>query len=219
MLELRGVGKTYSGPRGTVRALERVSLDVNGGEFCAVCGRSGSGKTTLLMIAGGLLAPDAGAVDLDGVSVYETETNERAALRAASVGFVFQQFHLLPYLSAVENVLVPSLAMPIPDAPARARDLLERFGVAGRARHLPAELSTGERQRVALARSLLARPGVVLADEPTGNLDDESADAVITCLAESAAEGAAVLLVTHDKGLAARASRTLTLREGRLSER
>jgi ABC-type lipoprotein export system ATPase subunit len=216
MLELRDVSKTYPRGDGAVAALSAASLDVAAGEFLAVRGDSGSGKTTLLLASGTLLKPDTGHVRIDGEDPYELSADARARLRAAKVGFVFQQFPLVPYLTATENVLAPALAGAGDDAGARAQWLIARFGLAGRAGHLPAELSTGERQRVALARALLNRPKLLLADEPTGNLDERNADMVLIHLAQFAAAGGAVLLVTHSTQAAQYARRTVRLAEGKL---
>src|SRR5437764_5922627 len=198
MLEIRELSKTYRGPAGPVRVLQGLSLDVAAGEFVAVQGRSGCGKTTLLLAAGGLLRPGAGQVRVAGQELYALSEEARARFRAAHVGFVFQQFHLVPYLSILDNVLAPSLALAVPDAEKRAHELIARLGLSHRARHVPAELSTGERQRTALARALLNRPKLHLADEPTGNLDRENAAVVLGHLAEFAGSGGAVLLVTDD---------------------
>jgi putative ABC transport system ATP-binding protein len=211
MLEIRELSKTYRGPAGAVRVLQGLSLEVAAGEFVAVQGRSGCGKTTLLLAAGGLLRPDAGNVLVAGKDLYALSEEARARFRAAHIGFVFQQFHLIPYLSALDNVLAAGLALKVPDARARAEGLLAAVGLGERGRHVPAELSTGERQRTALARALLHRPRLLLADEPTGNLDRESAGAVLNHLAEFARAGGAVLLVTHDPAAAARAQRVIRL--------
>lgn len=211
MLTLEGITKTYRGPAGPVPVLRDFALRLAPGDFVAVCGPSGCGKTTLLLIAGGLLAPDAGRVLLDDSDLYALSPGRRADVRARAVGFVFQQFHLVPYLSVFDNVLAPTLAAVVHDARKRADDLLARFGLADRRRHLPGQLSTGERQRTALARALLPRPKVVLADEPTGNLDDASSDTVLSALHEFAQDGGAVLLVTHDTTAAARAARVIRL--------
>jgi putative ABC transport system ATP-binding protein len=211
MLEIRELSKTYRGPTGPLPVLQGLSLAVAAGEFVAVQGRSGCGKTTLLLAAGGLLRPDSGRVLIGGQDLYALSEEARARFRAAHVGFVFQQFHLIPYLSALDNVLTAALALQVPDARARAEGLLASLGLAGRGRHVPAELSTGERQRTALARALLHGPRLLLADEPTGNLDRESADVVLSHLAEFARKGGAVLLVTHDPQAAARAQRVLRL--------
>jgi ABC-type lipoprotein export system ATPase subunit len=216
MVTLERLRLSYRGPAGLVEVLRGLDLQLNAGEFVAVQGPSGCGKTTLLLAAGGLLAPDGGRVVLDGQDVYALGAEARACFRARSIGFVFQQFHLVPYLTALENVLAPTLAVAIPDARPRAEALVERLGLAPRRRHVPGELSTGERQRVALARALLAGPKVLLADEPTGNLDDANAALVLGELRVFASGGGGVLLVTHAAPAAATADRTLQLREGRL---
>ena len=216
MLEIRNLSKRYAHADGPVDALVDVSLSVAAGEFVIVQGPSGCGKSTLLLAAGGLLAGDAGQVLIDGQDPYALAPDARAALRARRVGFVFQQFHLVPYLSVLDNVLSPSLALAS-DAPAeRARMLIEHFGLGQRIAHKPSELSTGERQRTALARALLNEPGLILADEPTGNLDDDSGQAVLEYLAEFARQGGAVLLATHDHRAASYAQRTVEMRSGRI---
>jgi ABC-type lipoprotein export system ATPase subunit len=197
-LELQGVGKRYFKDGREIAAISDVSLEVQPGKVVAVRGPSGSGKTTLLLISGGLLRPDRGRVLLDGTDVHAMAPGARAELRARKIGFVFQQYHLVPYLSVLDNIRLPSLAMPFPDAIARARTLAERVGLSDRLSHTPQELSVGERQRIALARALFHKPPFILADEPTGNLDDMNTDIVLNCLAEHAAEGGTVLMVTHD---------------------
>ena len=216
VLAVEGIGKTYRGARGTVEALAGVSLAVDAGELVVVQGPSGCGKSTLLLAAGGLLEPDAGSVQLEGRDLYALSSEQRARLRAKRVGFIFQQFHLVPYLSVLENVLAPSLAAPAPEAPEFARELVVRFGLGERMQHVPAQLSTGERQRTALARALLNRPRLLLADEPTGNLDQQNAKLVLDHLAEFARSGGAVLLVTHDARAARHAQQTVRLQSGRL---
>ena len=218
MLELDNVSKHYPRPDGSVAAVTDVSFTVAPEQFVAVRGPSGCGKTTLLLAAGGLLRPDRGSVRIEGQDPYALTPDDRARLRAQKIGFVFQQFHLLAYFSVLENVLAPSVAADLPDARGRADELLARFGLAGRAGHKPAELSTGERQRVALARALLNGPALLLADEPTGNLDGDNAEIVLEALAEFARTGGAVLLVTHDPRAAAHAQRILHLNQGRLQE-
>jgi len=216
MLDLQDVAKTYRGQAGEVRALENVSLTVQPGEFVSVQGPSGCGKTTLLLVAGGLLRPDAGRVMLDGADPYTLPSEERARMRADTIGFVFQQFHLMPYLTVVDNVLTAALARPSADARDRAMELIEHVGLSHRLHHVPSELSTGERQRVALARALLNQPQVLLADEPTGNLDPDSGDAVLRHLAGFAERGGVVLLVTHDARAAEYAGRVVRMAAGRL---
>lgn len=211
MLDIRHLSKTYQGPAGPVRALAEVSLNVAPGEFVAVRGPSGSGKTTLLLAAGGMLRPDAGQVQVGGQDIYQLSTEARARFRAASIGFVFQQFHLVAYLNVLENVLVPSLARSGSHLRERALDLLERLGLKNRMHHVPSKLSSGERQRTALARALLHRPALVLADEPTGNLDVDNGRIVLEHLADFTARGGALLLVTHEPRAAAFAHRVIEL--------
>jgi len=219
LLELQDLGRTHAGPGGPVRALDGVTLHLEAGEFVAVRGPSGCGKTTLLLAAGALLRPDRGTVRFGGADPYAMPPGPRSALRAAGIGFVFQQFHLVPYLDVLDNILVPSLAgAPPADARGRAVELAERLGLSGRLRHVPAALSVGERQRTALARALLNRPRLLLADEPTGNLDPDNGRIVLDHLAAFARDGGAVLLVTHDAGAAARAGRVVAMRDGRLAE-
>ena len=217
MLTIRNLSKSYFRPGGSVQALEDVSLDVSAGELVVVHGPSGCGKTTLLLVAGGLLAPDAGRVEVDGRAPYQLGPDGRAAFRAATIGFVFQQFYLVPYLSVVDNARAGLLAAGRADSEDRARQLIERFGLADRADHLPGQLSTGERQRAALARAMVNRPKLILADEPTGNLDQANGQVVLNSLAAYAAAGGAVLLVTHDAGVSDRAHRTIHLESGRLA--
>lgn len=219
ILRATAVRKTFAGPtRNTVNALDGVDAEAGPGDFLALRGPSGCGKSTLLFVAGGLLRPDSGEIVLADERPYDLSPEARANLRARQVGFVFQQFHLTPYLSALDNVLAPALAQPLPDASERAEALLEQFGLADRRHHLPAALSVGEQQRAALARALLARPKLLLADEPTGNLDPENADLILSHLATFAEEGGAVLMVTHDDRAAERATRVLRMEQGRAKE-
>jgi putative ABC transport system ATP-binding protein len=217
VLALHGVSKTFRGPVGAVPALQGVDLALAGGEFGVITGPSGSGKSTLLLVAGGMLRPDAGSVRLGGGEVYAGSPARRAALRAGSVGFVFQQFHLLPQLSVLHNILVPGLAGGGLDLDGRARELAERLGLGQRLDHLPAALSTGERQRVALARALLRGPALLLADEPTGNLDEANAAVVWSHLQEFARTGGAVLAATHDGAVAGRSARRWAMDQGVLA--
>ena len=209
VLQLDVIRKTYTRRNSIVSALRDVSLQVEAGEFKVVHGPSGSGKTTLLLIAGGLLAPDSGSVKVSGESMYSLTPEARAAFRARGIGYVFQQFHLIPYLSVLENVLAPSLAQTessngnTDEIRARAAELVSYFGLSERAAHSPSELSTGEKQRVALARALLNKPSLLLADEPTGNLDEKNAATVIDYMKEFAKAGGAVLVATHDSSIRA----------------
>lgn len=212
LLELAQIAKTYrAGQPGEVRALAETSLSLAAGEFVAVQGPSGCGKTTLLLMAGGLLAPTHGRVRLQGEDPYAMNANRRASFRTRHLGFVFQQFHLVPYLSVIDNVLAPSLAAPLPDARSRAEELIAQFGLQSRRLHVPGELSTGERQRTALARALLHRPQLLLADEPTGNLDLENADIVLRHLVDFSRAGGAVLLVSHEEHAVKHANRIVRL--------
>lgn len=216
MIKTENLTKTYQGREGIIQALDDVMLDVAPGEFLAVQGPSGSGKTTLLLTLGGLLRPDKGHVLIMEQNPYELTSESRARLRAESIGFVFQQFHLIPYLNVLENIMAPSVAAPQSDAENRATLLAEYFGLADRMHHVPAELSSGERQRTALARALLNSPRILLADEPTGNIDPDNALVILGHLAGFAEKGGTVVLVTHDPLAAGYAPRTLTMKNGRL---
>jgi len=216
VIRLENVSKHFPKGGGVVRALDRVSLTVPEGKLALLRGPSGSGKTTLINLAAGLTRPTGGALTVAGRQLERLSTRERSALRARRVAVVFQMFHLVPYLSAFENVLLPTLAEASPDAPARGKELLEALGLQPRADHFPRELSAGERQRCALARALLNRPDVILADEPTGNLDDESARRVIAMLTACRDDGATVLLASHQHVGQVRPDIELLLREGKL---
>ena len=218
MVHLQDVRKTYSGKAEAVAALDGCTLTVSPGDFVSVQGSSGCGKTTLLLVAGGLLRPDSGRVTLDGHDPYTLPPEQRARMRADAIGFVFQQFHLMPYLTVLDNVLAASLARPSAEARQRAMALIEHVGLSARLDHVPSELSTGERQRVALARAMLNQPRVLLADEPTGNLDPASGDTVLKYLADFADGGGAVLLVTHDARAAEYAGRIVHMADGKLAE-
>jgi putative ABC transport system ATP-binding protein len=218
VIEFRGVGLTYPGPPPVV-ALRPCDLSVDRGEFVAVVGPSGSGKSTFLNIAGLLDAPTRGTYLLDGIDTSTLRDADRTALRGMRIGFVFQSFHLLPQRSALENV---TLALTYNGTPRReradrARQALEQVGLSHRVDALPTRLSGGERQRVAIARALVTRPALLLCDEPTGNLDTANADSVLALLEELHANGMTVLVITHDPQVAARAKRTVTIRDGILS--
>ena len=221
MIEVSEVGRTFRAPGGgIVQALDGVSLTIGQGELLSVVGASGSGKSTLLFTIGGLSAPTTGRVVIDGHSVYDLDQGQRAALRRSSVGFVFQTFNLVPYLTTLENVMLPSLlaGRSRKEAEAAAVRLLERLGLAARLRHRPAQLSVGERQRAGIARSLVNAPGVILADEPTGNLDAESAAEVMRLFHQLNEEGQTIVIVTHDLDLAEQALRVVRLRSGLIAE-
>jgi putative ABC transport system ATP-binding protein len=216
LVEIRDARKTYKGASGQVQAVDGLSLTLDAGDFVAVQGPSGCGKSTLLLLAGGLLAPESGSVLIAGEDPYALTADARSMFRAENIGFVFQQFHLVPYLSVLDNVLAPSIATGAAGCEKRARELIDEFGLSHRLEHTPGELSSGERQRTALARALLNEPKVLLADEPTGNLDTENATEVLKHLREFASAGGAVLLVTHDVQAAAAADRVIHLRDGKL---
>ena len=218
MLEFKNISKWFDGPEGKVTALDGVSLSVRPGEFLAVRGPSGCGKTTLLLTAGSLLRPNAGQVNLDGHDPYALDPEMRSRMRARMIGFVFQQFHLIPYLTVRQNIIAPSLALPAKEAGQRAQELISHFGLDDRAGHVPSQISTGQRQRTALARALLNKPKIILADEPTGNLDEGNANTVLGYLSQYVAEGGCVLLVTHDARTAAHATRSLQMSRGQLVE-
>jgi ABC-type lipoprotein export system ATPase subunit len=211
----RGLVKSYGEGRAAVRVLDGADLEVARGEFVAVVGRSGSGKSTLLHLLGGLDRADAGTIEVAGMRLHELDERGLTAIRRREVGFVFQAFHLLPELTGVENVLLPAqLARDGIEAAPRARELLERLGLTAVARRLPTTLSGGEQQRLAIARALVNDPALVLADEPTGNLDEESGAAVLDLLRRAADAGRAVVLVTHDRAATALADRVLRLQAG-----
>lgn len=216
VVEVRGVMKEYDGEM----ILSGCDLALRPGEFTAIVGASGCGKSTLMSIAGLLLTPSAGSVLVEGVPVDGLSDAELSALRARTFGLVFQHTQLIGSLRAVDNVLVPACfgGADMAEAASRAAVLIERFGLTARANHFPHQLSVGQKRRVALARALVLGPKAILADEPTNDLDEETAGEVAQTLAEFAAEGHAVLCVTHDRRLAGRAQRVLRLEGGRLHE-
>ncbi|MEY2588937.1 MAG: lipoprotein-releasing system ATP-binding protein [Acidimicrobiaceae bacterium] len=216
LLQFEAVSKSFRRGTEEVVALDGVDLEVEAGELVSLIGRSGSGKSTLLHLAGGLDRPDSGRVLFDGRDLGELSIGDRARLRRRSIGFVFQFFHLIPTLSVRENVELP-LLLDGARRNGRGTELLERVGLSHRIDHLPTELSGGELQRAAIARALVAKPALILADEPTGNLDSVNGEAVLALLAEEVREsGVALLMVTHDAEAAQRAGRCQTLHDGRL---
>jgi len=218
-MQLEGVSKTYIHRGRLVTALDDASIEIAPGEYVAVVGPSGSGKSTLLLMLGGMLSPCRGRVFLNGDSLYDLSPNQRAEVRRQKVGFVFQTFNLVPYLTALENVQIPLyLAGLTPkDQREKAASLLDRVGLGDRLDHKPSELSVGQQQRVALARVVANGPQLILADEPTGNLDPETSTQILDLLDELNREGRTIVMVTHDPRAASRAKRTLSLKEGRIS--
>jgi len=221
-LQVEHLSKRYQGGAGEVAVLVDVNLSLRRGDALAIMGPSGSGKSTLLYILGTLDTPTQGAVKIEGRDPFDLPPETLAAFRNRCIGFVFQDHCLLPQCTVLENVLVPTLATEVadPNAEARARELLQRVGLAGRIEHFPSELSGGERQRVSICRALINQPRLLLADEPTGNLDRTTAHAIGTLLLEVSRELETVLItVTHSPELAARFPRQVELVEGRLEER
>ena len=216
MIRCDEVTKIFCKNGSEVTSLDRFTAKVAEGEFVAVRGASGSGKTTLLLTLGGMQRPSDGSVQLAGRDLYALSPAERARLRSSEIGFVFQMFHLVPYLDLLGNVLLACPGKPSAEVRQRASGLMDELGLADRASHRPGELSAGERQRLAVARALLNRPKLILADEPTGNLDPENAAEVIRHLAEFHRGGGTVVLVTHGSAADAHADRTLRLEQGRL---
>ena len=216
MIRCDEVTKIFRKNGAEVVSLDRFTAEVAEGEFVAVRGPSGCGKTTLLLTLGGMQRPSAGSVQLGGRDLYALSPSQRARLRSSEIGFVFQMFHLVPYLDLLGNVLLACPGKPSDAVRRRAGELMDELGLAKRASHRPGELSAGERQRLAVARALLNRPKLILADEPTGNLDPENAAEVIRHLAEFHRGGGTVVLVTHGAAADAHADRTLRLEQGRL---
>lgn len=219
MLRVSGLSHRVRLETDTLTILQGVSLEINRGESVAIVGRSGSGKTTLLGLLAGLDTPSEGVVELDGAEISKLGEDERAKLRASRVGFVFQSFQLLPALSALENVMLPLELAGIEAPEARARELLERVGLGERLNHTPRQLSGGEQQRVAIARAFASNPVILFADEPTGNLDNRTGQAVSDLLMQLNREkGTTLVMVTHDEHLAARCGRQLNIEAGILTE-
>jgi putative ABC transport system ATP-binding protein len=220
MIQLRNVSKSYDTAAGAFTALRNLDLDVAAGELVAIVGRSGSGKSTLLNVLGGIDTPSTGTVTIAGAAIGSLGESRLAAWRGRTVGFVFQFFQLLPTLTVAENVMLPMdfcRRFPARERRARAMELLDRFGVARQADKLPASLSGGEQQRVAIARALAPRPSLILADEPTGNLDLATGGEVMDLLfGLKDRTGATLLLITHDRTLAKRCDRIVSLADGRI---
>ncbi|PAU51311.1 macrolide ABC transporter ATP-binding protein [Pseudomonas sp. PIC25] len=220
MIRLRGVTRCFQLGEQRVMGLDDVDLDVAAGDYVAVMGPSGSGKSTLLNVLGLLDAPDAGEYWLQGEATAGLSEGRRAELRSRLIGFIFQSYHLIPRLTALENIELPMLLAGIDPAERRRRSsaLVERLGLGDRIAHRPGELSGGQRQRVAIARAMIMQPSLLLADEPTGNLDSRSGAEVVALLEELNGEGLTLIVVTHDPSLGQRAARQLNMRDGRIIE-
>ena len=212
LLELKDISKIYSG--GTVKALNHVSLSVNEGEWVAIMGPSGSGKSTMMNIIGCMDKPSMGQVILDGKDIAQESSKSLTQIRRDKIGLIFQQFHLVNYLTALENVMVAQYYHSMPDEK-EALEALKRVGLAERAKHLPSQLSGGEQQRVCIARALINHPQLILADEPTGNLDEANENMVIDIFKKLHAEGRTIIVVTHAPEVAAFAERTVVLEHGK----
>lgn len=217
-IEINGLTKRYQGDADCVEALRGVDITVEEGSFLGVMGPSGSGKSTLLAILGGLCHPTAGSVKVDGIDLYALSGEKRADFRREYLGFVFQSFNLIPYLSALENVMLPLAvkAMPTVEKRERALQVLARVGLSARAAHLPNQLSGGEQERVAIARALVNNPPLILADEPTGSLDTATAGEIMELLQQLHRDGQTILMVTHNSENRAYFDCTLMLRDGRV---
>jgi ABC-type lipoprotein export system ATPase subunit len=216
MVSCKDLTKIYRVAHGEIRSLDGLNLEIQRGDFVCVRGPSGCGKTTLLLTLGGMLQPTQGSVRIIDDEIYALSPRQRARFRAANIGFVFQMFHLVPYLSVLDNILLAANGKGSLDPAKRAVELLEQLGLTAREHHTPAELSAGERQRTALARALLNRPELILADEPTGNLDPDNANEVFRRLKSFQQSGGTVVVVTHGATAEAFAGRVLEMRAGRL---
>ncbi len=214
MLKLDKITKRYKTKSGLLNALETIDLHVEKGEFLVIRGHSGSGKTTLLLTVGGMLRPSQGCVLMDGKDLYTMSDPERARYRAENIGFVFQMFHLVPYLNVLENVMLPAGSGISRAKPEEAKSMLDRLHLSERIHHTPSELSAGEKQRTALARAMLNHPKIILADEPTGNLDPDNAAEAMDYLKEYHKEGGTVLVVTHGVIADSYADRIIHLSKG-----
>ncbi|HML79535.1 ABC transporter ATP-binding protein [Geobacter sulfurreducens] len=220
LIRINDLTRHYAGGDETVQALRGVSLAIEEGEFVTIMGQSGSGKSTLLSVLGGMNHPTAGEVEMAGVRLYDLTGEQLADFRAEKLGFVFQSFHLVPYLTALENVMLPLAItkMKNRDKIAAAREALERVGLGGKADRLPNQLSGGEQERVAIARAIVKKPPIILADEPTGNLDTKTSEEVMDLFRRLNAAGHTVVMVTHNPDNCAYADRTIRLRDGLVVE-
>jgi putative ABC transport system ATP-binding protein len=219
LVELRNVSKIYRLGDEEIRALDDITLDIEAGEFISIIGPSGSGKSTLMHILGCLDSPTKGTIKLDEVMIQDASTRELAAIRNRKIGFVFQFFNLLPKLSVMQNVELPMIYSGIPGRERRERSMaaLEAVGMANRAKHRPSQLSGGQQQRAAIARALVNNPRIVFADEPTGNLDSHTGEAILQLFRKLSQEGRTIVLVTHDPEIAAVTPRRIEIRDGKIA--
>ena len=221
LVELRNVSKIYQLGDEEIRALDNISLDIEAGEFISIIGPSGSGKSTLMHILGCLDSPSTGTIQLDGIMIQNATARELAAIRNRKIGFVFQFFNLLPKLSVLQNVELPMIYSGVPGKQRRERSMaaLESVGMANRAKHRPSQLSGGQQQRAAIARALVNNPRIVFADEPTGNLDSHTGEAILSLFRRLSTEGRTIVLVTHDPEIAAVTPRRIEIRDGKIAEK
>jgi putative ABC transport system ATP-binding protein len=221
LVELRNVSKIYHLGGEEIRALDDVSCDINSGEFISIIGPSGSGKSTLMHILGCLDSPTKGTIRLDGTMIHDASARELAAIRNRKIGFVFQFFNLLPKLNVLQNVELPMVYSGISgrERSVRAMDALKMVGLENRSKHRPNQLSGGQQQRVAIARALVNSPKIVFADEPTGNLDSHTGEAILKLFRNLSSEGRTIILVTHDPEIAAVTPRRIEIRDGKISEK
>ena len=217
MICLENIVTTYRTRRGDVNALNDINLRIEKGEFVVICGPSGCGKTTLLMTIAAMLHPTSGIVSVGQNNLYAMSVQARAKFRAENIGFVFQMFHLVPYLNIVENILLAGGTVADNNKNAKALELIEQFGLSGRNHHKPAELSAGEKQRTAIARALLNNPRIILADEPTGNLDTDNATSVLGYLSQFHKAGGTVILATHGVEAERFSDRIINLHNGKVA--
>jgi putative ABC transport system ATP-binding protein len=218
MLDIRNVSKVYGSKANQITALDKVSLSLKDGEFIAIMGPSGSGKSTLLNIIGGLDDPTGGEIILDGQRIDSLREEALVAIRRHKIAYVFQQYHLLPSLTALENVMLPLVFRGEKDGHDKSLQIMEKVGLKNRAGHKPGQLSGGEQQRVAIARALVGQPSLILADEPTGNMDRKTGTEIMTLFAELNNDGHSIIMVTHDPVVAGYAHKTVFLQDGRVIE-
>ncbi|MFL2480344.1 MAG: ABC transporter ATP-binding protein [Verrucomicrobiales bacterium] len=214
-LRAQGITKTYSAKSGAINVLEDIDLELSKGDFVTISGPSGCGKSTLLMVLGTLQEPDSGTLKYGDITPYGLSPSGRAEFRSKNIGFVFQDFNLVPYLDVRENIMCPGIVNPSAELEPRSSELLEMLGLTDRSNHYPDQLSSGEKQRAALARALLLRPSIIFADEPTGNLDQSNGRVVLDCLANYAEDGATVIMATHDSAALSSGNKHVQFNEGK----